>query len=199
MTVLAQNFVSTTLAQAGISYAYNDIDDLKSLRRWVQRWLSPETDATHDPDPGNPWVFIEPISGTFKRPAVTIRLLPTTGVVTQRAPASNYAVLHRFVLTSYHEDHDTTIELGQRLWRGFTEGGDPALARFRIPMWAFGLNARLSRYMVVLPETLSQDLAETNEQGVWSRALNVTIQSPRFRMAPGVPKIESVGLSVRSA
>lgn len=199
MTVLRQNFVATALSRAGILYTYSDIDDIKSLRRWVQRGLSPETDATHDPDPGNPWVFIEPISGTFKRPAVTIRLLPTSGIVTQRDPSANYAVLHRFILTSYHEDHDTTVELGQRLWKLFWEGGDPALARHRVPMWAFSLNARLSRYMAVLPESLTQDLTETNEQGQWSRALNVSIRSPRFRMPPDVAKIESVGASVDRA
>lgn len=199
MTVLERNFVATALAEAKIAYAYNDLDDLKSLRRWVARWLSPNTSATVDPTGDEPWVFLEPISGTFKRPAVTIRLLPTTGVVTQRAPGSNYAVLHRFVLTAYHEDHDTTVALGERLWRGFQEGGDPSMARFRVPMWAFGLNARLGRYMRVDPATLSFDLAETNEQGQWSRPLSVSIQSPRMRGAAGVPRIQSVDLSIASA
>lgn len=203
MSVLEQNFVATALAEAGIAYTYNDPDDLKSLRRWVQRWLSPETTATQNPAPGNPFVYIEPISGTFERPAVTIRLLPTTGLVTQRENSSNYAVTHQFVLTCYGDGyeqagHDATIALGERLWRGFWEGGDPSLARHRIPMWAFDLNARLSRYMRVLPQTMSQDLAETNEQGVWSRAMSVSITSPRFRSAPGVPRIQSIAVSGRA-
>jgi hypothetical protein len=198
MSVLAQNFVATAQARAGVLYTYNDLDDMKSLRRWVQRWLSPETDETHDPDEANPFVYLEPLTGTFKRPAVTIRLLPTTGLVTQRDPSSNYAVVHQFVLTAYHEDHDKSLALGERLWRGFWEGGDPALARHRVPMWAFGLNARLSRFMRILPETMSQDLAETNEQGVWSRALNVSIRAPRFRQAPSVPTVRSIGVRGRA-
>lgn len=199
MSTLEQNFVGTTLARGGILYTYNDIDDIKSLRRWVQRGLSPETTATRDPDPGNPWVFIEPISGVFKRPAVTIRLLPTSGNVTERDNSANYAVTHSFVLTAYHEDHDTTIELGQRLWRLFWDGGDPSQARHRVPMWAFDLNARLARMMRVIPESMTQDLAETNEQGQWSRALSVSIRVGRFRMPPQVATIQSVTPHVTKA
>jgi hypothetical protein len=194
---LHRNFVSTTLSEGGIDYVYNDPDDLKSMRRWLQRKLSPGATKTTNPDStkDEPFLFTEPIEGTFKRPAITIRLIDDLGIVTQGHASSNYLKQHLVMFTAYGEDRRQTVAIAEAMWDCFFSGGDPSGARFRIPVWAFDLNARLARFMRVLPESLSMGLDETNEQGEWERGVEARILAPRIRPVPGAPALQGLGLA----
>jgi hypothetical protein len=194
MTTLERNFVAIATQSSGILYGYNDPDDIKSVRRWLKRELSPATDDDTDPGPGEPFVFVEPIIGTFKRPAVTVRQLPVIPRITENLASTNYQVEHSFVLTAYGDDYDETFSLGERMRRMISEGSSPLFAPYRIPLWAFDLDARLARWMQVVPDSVQMELAETNEQGMWQRSMNLRVKAGRRRGTQHVPAVKSIGL-----
>jgi hypothetical protein len=173
-----------SLSHAEAEMTYNDLDDLKSMRRFLKRALAPDTDE--------PYIYIEPIEAEFMRPAVTVKLVRTSPVGTVQARRPSYDVEHALVVTSYGRDRAETVSLGERVWRLFNEGDSRQGAAYRVPMWDFASGMRLSRWMRVPRENLSVGLDTADEGGHWSRPIEMRVKSPRVRPIRRVPTMASV-------
>jgi hypothetical protein len=174
---------AVAISDAYVAAGYNDLDDLKSIRRWLYRAI-PEV-----------YIYIEPIEGMFERPALTVRPadqgLAEGG---QGAFAHTYNVEHSIIITAYGLDRAATIELGQRVWRLLHEGAGDGAA-YRLPMWSFALNAALARKLRVVAPSLAMSLEETDDEGKWSRPIELRVQSPRSRPTRRAPLVERVTIT----
>lgn len=186
MTVLRG--VAYALASAGISYTYNDQDDLKNVRRFLKRNLAPTSEE--------PYIYIEPLEAQFIRPAVTIRLLRTAPAgQSAQAARPTYDVEHALVVTAYGRDRAGTVSLAEAVSRLFHEGGADRAA-YRIPMWDYASNGRLSRLMRVSRGSLSVGLEASDDSGLWSRPIELRVQAPRVRQqVTRRPRLNAVFIS----
>ena len=182
------------LADALVYYRREDADDLRNIRRFLKRELAPESDT--------PYIYLVPslesttVEGTFKRPAVTVQLVMTGPSGSAQAARSTYTVMHSLVVTAYGESRVATMELSQRVYRLFNEGGRGFRgAAYRIPMWEYPSGMRLDRWMRVLRPSLSMGLDATDDEGKWSRPIQMRIESPREREVEQVPLMGAVSIS----
>jgi hypothetical protein len=175
---------ATSVSNAKFDYRVNDLDDLKSIRRYLKRQLAPTTDE--------PYIYVEPIEGEFIRPAVTVRLIRTGAPATSGVRRPSYDVEHALVVTSYGRDRAETIALSERTWRLFNEGDDSQGASYRIPLWDFTNGWRLTRWMRVQRASLAFGLDTTDEAGLWSRPIEMRVVAPRARESRRVPTLASV-------
>lgn len=115
MSLVDRQFMGISQSTAEVAYTYNDTDDARSLQRYLARELSPSATLTSDPVGDEPFIFNEPDlteEGQFRRPAITIRMIPaglTEGGQNYRSV--NFGVTHMVVLTAYGTTRQKTIEL----------------------------------------------------------------------------------------
>jgi hypothetical protein len=183
-----------SIGDALVYYRCSDADDLRSIRRFLKRELAPETET--------PYIYIVPdlenltYEGRFQRPAVTIRLVMSGPSGVGQAARGTYQVTHSVVVTAYGESRESTMTLAQQVWRLFHEGGRSFRgAAFRIPMWEYPSGMRLDRWMRVQRPTLSMGIDATDDEGKWSRPIQMRIDSPREREVEQTPLIGSVSTS----
>jgi hypothetical protein len=162
---------------------YTDLNDLKSVRRFFKRHLAPTTDS--------PFIYIEPLEGEFMRPSVTIRLVNTGPSGTGQAARPTYDVQHQLVISAYGRDRAETMALADKTWRLLMEGGSNGAA-FRIPLWEFASGGRLARWLRVDRNSLGFSLEATDDQGLWSRAIEARVASPRSKLVRVTPLMASV-------
>jgi hypothetical protein len=201
---------------ANIPYFANDEDDLKSLRRYLARTLSPELLTQNTPAAGDPWIYYKPLpepvggldgltEGQFRRPSITIVLVrsaPTVGSP-NNAARSSYEITHTLVLNCYGDDaaadpRYSTMLLAERTF-SLLHGGDFTHAPWRIPMWNFWAGVKLARMMRVLPASLSMDLDMTDDLGKWYRPITMQLTSPRTRGRQANPIVQTVQTEILGA
>jgi hypothetical protein len=181
-------------------WTYNQLDELKSLRRYFQRIVSPGATGGNEPGPGEPWWYLvpdvdeeDPTEGEFMRPAVTIELIDTGPSLDGGGSATRpqYDVEHSVVLKVYGETRLGTIELAERVFAALNAGGRDG-ASYRPQMWAFPLGAMLARRMRVLRPSLSMGMQGTDDEGKWSRPITLRVRAPRLRPVHARPVIERI-------
>ena len=178
--------------RAWLEYRYDETDDLIAVQRWL--WKGLGRDA-------GPYVYIEPLEGTFERKAglgaVTVLALPVT-IPEGRATTPFYKEQMQLVISAYgsapagEPGRAETVALGRRIWRLFNEG-QPGAPPWRIPMYADAYRAQLARFLRVLPRSLSMGLEDTTDQGLWRRPIEVTVEAPRQRDVRFTPTVEAIG------
>lgn len=191
-------FYAASMPDAGIIYAYNDVDDMKSLRRVLARAISPTAagGAEPDVDAGEAWLYLVPDYAVdreapkFQRPAVTIQLLDTQSAPSGPKMGFNYSVEHLMTITAYGRTRPETIALARKVWVALEDS-----LRSRADLWATDFNARLARKLRVLSDSLSMGFADTDDQGKWERPLELRVRAPRMREVLNAPILQSVGAS----
>lgn len=157
-------------AYATVAYAHRDDDDLKNVRRYLYRNLGYDA---------GPRIFIEPLEAEFTRPGITIRLVRSSP--TGRAAARpTWDVQHTLVLTVYGRTRAETIDVAEQTWGLLHDGGQSGGA-YRIPMWDFGSNNRLERMLRVDTRSLTMSLETPDDDGQWSRTIEMQVRAPRIR------------------
>jgi hypothetical protein len=200
--VSVPQFYANGIPVAGISYFYNDLDDLKSMRRALARALCPEaaaagmTTAALEAS-GEPFFFIVPDyfadreAPKFRRPAITIRLLETLPAESGGQMGPTYNVEQYMQLVAYGNDKPHSWALRQQL-RDALE----SRYRMRIPLFAPDLRLRLARSLRVVPSSLAMGFEDTDDQGKWQAPLTLRATSPRMRTTtPDAPILRSVGVT----
>jgi hypothetical protein len=180
-------------------YRYDDPDDLLSLAHWLHLSLSPNASAGQNPTGDEPYIYPQPLEGTFQRPSVTMTVVASLPAlnVPLAAMGPSYAREHQLVLTAFGQDRAQTLRIASNLHRCFEEGGFDGVP-WSVPLWIGGAGTKLARRMRVVRASLSMGMDQTDDQGKWARPLEVRVQSPRLRLERPVPIIERVVTS-RSA
>lgn len=175
------HMVAHDIFDARMVYEPNDPDDLLSIQRFLFLNLPSDIKLFRF----GAW------EGTFKRPAVTLRLVDTQPLSEGPVRRPSWTVEHQIVAMAYHLDRAQTLTLGQQV-HGLLHAGGRGERPYSIPLWVDAWGAELARKLRVVRPSIRMGLEATDDENKWARPVEFRVRSPRLRPQPIAPVIDSI-------